>query len=92
LLNISIVSSFYIINGYGAVVEIDPEFGKAPNIDGNIDDSIGEWNKAIKTQINLTDLPIDLWVMQTNQELFISLQLDLFSGYHNDTALMTACF
>ncbi|MFX0080161.1 MAG: hypothetical protein ACFE94_00245 [Candidatus Hodarchaeota archaeon] len=85
LVNISIVSSFYIISSYGAAVEINPEFGQAPIIDGNIDDSIGEWNKSFKTQINLTDLPIDLWVMQTNQELFISLQLDLFSGYHNDT-------
>lgn len=85
MLNISIVSSFYVINGYGAVEVIDPEFGQAPIIDGNIDDSTGEWKEAIRIQVNLIDLPIDLWVMQTNQELFISLQLDLEPGYHNTT-------
>jgi len=81
----SIASSFCIINGYGAAVEIDPEFGQAPIIDGSIDDSTGEWKEAIKTEVNLTGLPTDLWVMQTNKELFISLQLDLYEGYHNAT-------
>jgi hypothetical protein len=85
LVNVSIVSSFFIINGYGAAEEIDPEFGDAPIIDGNIDDSKNEWKEAIKIEIKLIDLPIDLWVMQTNRELFISIQLDLLSGYHNTT-------
>ena len=85
LLNISIASSFCIINGYGAAIEIEPEFGQAPIIDGNIDDSTNEWKEAIRIEIQLIDLPIDLWVMQTNRELFISIQLDLESGYHNTT-------
>ena len=86
LLSISIASSFYITNGYGAAVEIDPEFGQAPNIDGNIDESTGEWKEAIKLiDFELKDLDIDLWVMQTNQKLFISIQLDLVPEYHNTT-------
>ena len=85
LVNISIVSSFYINIGYGAPEEIDPDFGNAPIIDGYIDDSINEWKEAIKIEIQLVDLPIDLWVIQTNRELFISIQLDLQSGYHNTT-------
>ena len=85
LVNFSVVSSFYIINGYGAAEEIDPDFGNAPIIDGNIDDSTNEWKEATKIEIQLIDLPIDLWVMQTNRKLFISIQLDLQSGYHNTT-------
>ena len=85
LVNISIASSFYIISGYGAAEEINPDFGNAPIIDGNIDDSTNEWKEAIKIELQLIDLPIDLWVMQTKRELFISIQLDLQSGYHNTT-------
>ncbi|MBY8989386.1 MAG: hypothetical protein KGD58_01415 [Candidatus Lokiarchaeota archaeon] len=85
LVNISIVSSFYIISGHGAAEEINPDFGNAPIIDGNIDDSTNEWKEAVKIEIQLIDLSIDLWVMQTNRELFISIQLDLQSGYHNTT-------
>lgn len=74
-----------MINGYGAIEEIDAEFGEAPIIDGEIDDSTDEWKKAFKTHINLTDLPIDLWVMQDNFELFISVQVDLELSAHNST-------
>jgi hypothetical protein len=85
LLNITIVSSFCILNSSGAAAEIDPEFGQAPIIDGIIDDSTGEWKEAYKNYTRLNDLPIDLWVMQTNQELFISIQLELEAEYHNTT-------
>lgn len=85
LLNTFIVSSLCIINSSGAVVEIDPEFGKAPIIDGIIDDTTGEWKDAYKDEIELDDLPVDLWVMQTNRELFISVQLELETEYHNTT-------
>ncbi|MFW9896781.1 MAG: hypothetical protein ACFFD7_13330, partial [Candidatus Thorarchaeota archaeon] len=78
-----IVSSLFIINCHGAAEEIDAEFGQAPIIDGNIDDSANEWKNAYKTQINLTDLPIDLWVMQDDKDLFISVQVDLET--HNST-------
>jgi hypothetical protein len=80
-----IVSSLFIINCYGAAEEIDAEFGEAPIIDGDIDDSASEWKNAFKTQINLTDLPIDLWVMQDGDELFISIQVDLEESAHNST-------
>ncbi|MHA1933511.1 MAG: hypothetical protein ACW96X_13285 [Promethearchaeota archaeon] len=80
-----LVSSLFIINSYGAVEEIDAEFGEAPIIDGIIDDSINEWKKAFKTHINLTDLPIDLWIMQDKSELFISVQIDLELSAHNST-------
>ncbi|MFX1522690.1 MAG: hypothetical protein ACFFCC_04200 [Promethearchaeota archaeon] len=80
-----IVSSLFIINCYGAAEEIDAEFGEAPIIDGNIDDSANEWKNAYKTHINLTDLPIDLWVMQDDKDLFISVQVDLEEPAHNST-------
>jgi hypothetical protein len=85
IVNLLIVSSFFIINSYGAADEIDAEFGKAPIIDGEIDESIDEWKNAFKTQINLADLPIDLWVMQDNSALFISIQVDLELSAHNST-------
>jgi hypothetical protein len=85
IINFLLISSLFIINSYGAAEEIDAEFGKAPIIDGDIDDSTDEWKKAYKTQINLTDLPIDLWVMQDDSELFISVQVDLELSAHNST-------
>ncbi len=85
IINFLLISSLFIINSYGAVEEIDAEYGKAPIIDGDIDDSVGEWKKAFKTQINLTDLPIDLWVMQDKSNLFISIQVDLELSAHNST-------
>ncbi|MFX1426706.1 MAG: hypothetical protein ACFFBE_09660 [Promethearchaeota archaeon] len=85
LVNISITSSLFIVS-YGAAEEIEPEFGDAPIIDGIIDDSTNEWEDAFKNpEVWLADLPIALWVMQTKRELFISVQLDLQSGYHNTT-------
>ena len=41
LINLLLVSSLFMINGYGAIEEIDAEFGEAPIIDGEIDDSTG---------------------------------------------------
>jgi hypothetical protein len=85
LTNFLLISSLFIINSYGAAEEIDAEYGGAPAINGVIDDSVGEWKKAFKTQINLTDLPIDLWVMQDESKLFISIQIDLELSAHNST-------
>ncbi|MHA2048422.1 MAG: hypothetical protein ACW986_02295 [Promethearchaeota archaeon] len=83
LVNISVVSSYAIIFGNGATAEISANFGEAPEIDGIIDDSTNEWRDASKIQTNLTDLPVKLWVMQTNHDLFISVQFDLLQGYHS---------
>ncbi|MFX0106123.1 MAG: hypothetical protein ACFE75_11615, partial [Candidatus Hodarchaeota archaeon] len=54
-------------------------------IDGYIDLSSQEWNKAIKKDIFLEDLPIEFWVMQDYQNLYISVQIELEHGYHNTT-------
>ena len=77
LANVSLVSFLLTTNGYGVTEEINPEFGDAPVIDGYIDNSIKEWNKATKVQINLTGLPIKFWVMQNDVNLFISAQFDI---------------
>ena len=83
LVNISLFSIIPILNSYGAATEINPLFGDAPVIDGNIDDSTGEWKKATKIQINLNDLPIKLWVMQTNLELYVAVQFDIVHDDHS---------
>ena len=59
MLNVSLVSSFFIINSSGAVLEIDPEFGQAPIIDGTIDDSAGEWIEAYKVGSTLLDHKVE---------------------------------
>jgi hypothetical protein len=84
-INLTFVSFSPILFSYGAVADIDPNFGDAPIIDGIIDDSTNEWREAKKLQIDLKDLPVKLWVMQTNLDLYISVQVDLESGYHNTT-------
>ncbi len=63
--------------GFGATEEIDSEIGEAPIINGYINITAQEWNEAIKNQIYLDDLPIELWVMHTAQNLYISVQVDL---------------
>ncbi|MFX1324604.1 MAG: hypothetical protein ACFE8N_06595 [Promethearchaeota archaeon] len=85
LLNIILMTFLPIKISYGATADIDPNFGKAPIIDGIIDDSTNEWREAKKLKINLTDLPVKFWVLQTNLDLYISVQVDLEVGYHNTT-------
>jgi len=78
-----------LICGNAATEEIDPEFGNAPVIDGYINKTKNEWNEAEKVKFNLysnestTDvgLPITLWVMQNDSNLYISVKFDLIS--HN---------
>lgn len=84
VINLSIASSLFIINGT-ATETIDPKYGDTPVIDGYIDSSIKEWNKATKVQSSLGDLPIELWVMQNNLNLFICVQFDLLPEYHSAT-------
>ncbi|MFX1259448.1 MAG: hypothetical protein ACFFAN_16465 [Promethearchaeota archaeon] len=63
--------------------EITPEFGEPPVIDGSIDNSIKEWNEAIKIDINLTGLPIKLRLMQNDDKLFLSVQFDIEINDHS---------
>jgi len=83
LANTSLISFLFIIDGYGLTEEITPEFGEPPVIDGYINDSIMEMNKAIKVQINLTGLPLKFWVMQNDDNLFLSLQFDIEINDHS---------
>jgi hypothetical protein len=85
IVNITIVSLFFAINGYCASAEIDSKFGDSPVIDGYIDLSEGEWNKASKVGLSLEGLPIDFWVMQNDDNLYISIQLELESVARKET-------
>jgi hypothetical protein len=78
-------SLFFVLNGYGTTEEIDSKFGDSPVIDGSLDLLSGEWNKATKQELLLEDLPIEFWVMQNDNNLYISIQLELEIGYHNIT-------
>jgi hypothetical protein len=87
--SLTVSSYLLVINGSGADLEIKPLYGQAPVIDGEIDTSENEWNKAIKEHLNLypnesnpeNPLLVDLWVMQNGSNLYISIQ---FSFLHND--------
>ncbi|MFX1574451.1 MAG: hypothetical protein ACFFB0_17055 [Promethearchaeota archaeon] len=83
LANASLFSFLFILDGYGSTEDITPEFGETPIIDGYINDSIEEWNKATKLQINLTGLPIKFWVMQNSDDLFLSVQFDIEINDHS---------
>lgn len=85
LINISFYSIFFIAPVYSAQEEIDPNFGKAPIIDGNINSFKNEWDDAYKISTNLTDLPINLWVMQSSSNLYISVQIELEIEAHSNT-------
>jgi len=85
MINISIISLLFISNGYCASEEFNSEFGDAPVIDGYLDLLSNEWNKAEKKSIYLDGLPIELWVMQDFSNLYISVQVELEYGYHNET-------
>ena len=76
--------TFLALNGHAAVMEIDSDYGFAPEIDGDIDKSNSEWKNATKEEIQLTGVSptdkgilVDLWVMQNESDLYISVQFEL---------------
>jgi len=83
IINISIISFFLVSKGYSTIDEIDSEIGESPVIDGYIDLSSKEWNKATREDILLGDLPIILRVLQNDKNLYISVQFDLLVEYHS---------
>ncbi|MEE9377205.1 MAG: hypothetical protein V3V33_04125 [Candidatus Lokiarchaeia archaeon] len=83
IVNTSIISFFLVSKGYSTVNEIDSEIGESPVIDGYIDLSSNEWNKATREDILLGDLPIILRVLQNDENLYISVQFDLLVEYHS---------
>lgn len=85
IINTIFISILFTVPSHGALEEIDPNFGKAPTIDGEIGSFANEWDEAYKIQTNLTDLPINLWVMQSSSRLYISVQFDLIVGIHSPT-------
>ncbi len=79
-----IISNFLIISSFAATEDFEPEFGLAPEIDGDIDKSEKEWENASKEEILLKSesesnvgLPADIWVMQNESDLYISVQFEL---------------
>lgn len=82
-----IVTNFLIINANAAVEDIEPDFGFAPEIDGDIERSKKEWENATKEEINLVSnsstnpndkgINTDIWVMQNSSDLYISIQFEL---------------
>ena len=81
-----IISNFLIINSFAAAEDFEPKFGWAPEIDGDIDRSVEEWENASKEEILLRSeigsdsnvgLPVDIWVLQNESDLFISVQFEL---------------
>ena len=82
-------SSFLIADVYAAAEKFEPDFGYAPEIDGDIERSKKEWENASKEVISLsspettTGLPIDIWVMQNASDLYISIQFELLLEYRS---------
>jgi uncharacterized integral membrane protein len=82
---ILIGSLFIAIIGNAAPISIQAQYGVAPNIDGVIDRADNEWNNAVKNSTylypNMTNpengLPINLWVLQTAKNLYLSVQFQL---------------
>jgi hypothetical protein len=79
-----IISNFLIRNSFAAAETFEPEFGWAPKIDGDIDKSEEEWENASKEEIFLKSesqsnvgLPVDIWVLQNESDLYISVQFEL---------------
>ena len=84
ILHIILISNILIINSSAATEEFEPEFGLAPEIDGDIDKGDDEWENASKEEILLKSesptnegLPVDIWVLQNNSALYISVQFEL---------------
>ena len=82
---ILISSAFLIVKSYGTPIEFDVGFGTAPVIDGVVDGSTNEWGSAEKLEIELfpdlsnqiDGLPIELWVLQAEPNLYILVRFDL---------------
>ncbi|MFX1502505.1 MAG: hypothetical protein ACFFDH_16205 [Promethearchaeota archaeon] len=85
VVNLFVISLLFVSNGYCASEEIDSKFGEAPVIDGYIDLSSNEWNKAVKLSTSLEDLDIEFWVIQDYSNLYISVQIELEIDAHNAT-------
>lgn len=66
------------------IEEIDSAFGESPIIDGNIDISSSEWDKATIENIKLEGLPITLRVLNNEKNLYVSVQFSLEVAAHSE--------
>lgn len=83
-------SSLLLRNVYAADEDFEPDFGNNPEIDGDIDRTLKEWENASKEEVLLranpndqTGIPTDIWVMQNESNLFISIQFELELSYRS---------
>ena len=84
VIQIFIIGIFLVNNSYGAIIDIESDYGHAPKIDGDSDSSDDEWENATKEVIFLkgtspTDagIPVELWVLQNKSDLYIAIQFEL---------------
>ncbi len=77
IISIAFTSNFLLINSAAFEEEFEPEYGPAPEIDGELDSFALEWDNATKEDIEIDDLPVEVWVMQNSSNLYIALQLEL---------------
>ena len=66
-------------------MEIDAEFGEAPVIDGDIDDSAAEWKNAFKTSVNINS---DSSALHTSLQSLVDARNDFAHG-GNPTVTIT---
>ncbi|MFX1366604.1 MAG: hypothetical protein ACFFCE_00095 [Promethearchaeota archaeon] len=83
VISVCVISLFLISKGYSTINEIDSEIGESPKIDGYIDLTSSEWSKATSEDLSLEDFPINLKVLQNEENLYISVQFDLEVEYHS---------
>ncbi|MFW9950368.1 MAG: hypothetical protein ACFFKA_09635 [Candidatus Thorarchaeota archaeon] len=81
-----LIGGFFLAVAVNATpISIKADYGSSPDIDGIIDMGNNEWENAVKNSFylypNLTNpqngLPIELWTLQTADNLFLSIQFQL---------------
>jgi len=92
LIHTLIIPNFLIIEGFSEEQILNPPYGAAPVLDGYINKSADEWGAAEKTTLRLynnasqTDMgiPIDLWVLQNETNLYIMIRFELQEDHYKD--------
>ena len=73
IISTAFTTNFLFINSVAFEDEFEPEYGPAPEIDGELDSFPLEWDNATKEDLEIDDLPIEVWVMQNSSNLYIAL-------------------
>ncbi|MFX1395019.1 MAG: hypothetical protein ACFFAH_15810 [Promethearchaeota archaeon] len=83
IIHMFITIIFLISSNGAAIIEFEPEYGFAPEIDGEISRSKNEWENASKEIIYLkghtedAGIKTDLWVLQNGSDLYILVKFEL---------------